>query len=206
MDEEKKLENIGAPSAPAEETTPKETEPLQNPVQKELEKVQTKKSVLSRRERLEFERRKIEEQLAEEDQSEGIVPTVSAEVPEWYRKARAEEAKQTALQMAEAIEDQSERDLTKHHLQNTIRPSGNPSEDLRLARSIVNGVRNTQIAEELARKSAPKTYSSGSGAPAKPADGVFEPNTDEAALMRPPFNLSKEDILKARAEQQRTQE
>lgn len=113
------------------------------------------------------------------------------------KKMEQERAQQTALSMAQNIEDESERELAIHHLQNTIKPSGSAEADFATALTLVNALKNSQILEEVARKSKPKAYSSAAGAPAN-REERFEPTPEEAAMMAS-FNLTKEDILKARA-------
>jgi hypothetical protein len=120
-----------------------------------------------------------------------------------YKKLEQEKAAKTSLDLAGEIQDEDERTLTKHYLTTRIRPSGNPQEDLRFARAAVNSLKNSQIAEEAARKTAPRTTSSGAGNPAKPPEGIFEPTAEEASMMRPPFNLSEADIKKAREQSQK---
>lgn len=115
-----------------------------------------------------------------------------------WRKLEKERSIGSAISLAEQqIQGESERELTKHYLINNIRPSGNPEEDLKLARSLVNSIKNTQILDEVKRKTSPKTTSSGSGAPAK-TEIAFEPTQEEISFMKPPFNLTKEQILEAR--------
>lgn len=122
------------------------------------------------------------------------------------KKRDAELAQKSSLQLADEISDQKERELTKHYLENNIRSTGNPAEDLRLARAIVNSVKNGQIVEDAARKTAARSSGSGSGAPAKGSEGVFEPTPVEQSMMRAPFNLTKEQVLNARKIERETGE
>lgn len=114
------------------------------------------------------------------------------------KRLQAAQASQTALQMAEAIEDSQERELTKLYLKRVV-PSGNPSEDLRFARLAVNSEKNGQILQELDRSKKPPAHGSGTGTPAR-QDGneSFVPTEHERRLMGKPFNLSKEQVLAAR--------
>ncbi len=115
---------------------------------------------------------------------------------EWKRM-QAENASKTALQSAEEIPNETERELVKYHLQNTIKSSGNPSEDLKIARSIVNSVKNSQITQEIARKIPPKQHSSASGVdPKQEQEIIFSPS--ELQLMGAPFNMTKQEIIDAR--------
>lgn len=116
------------------------------------------------------------------------------------KQIQQEQASKTALQMTDDITNETERELTKFHLQNTIRSTGNPVKDYELAASLVNAVKNKQVIEEIARKAPVKTYSSNGGS--APAKEVEQPLTnEELKFMRPPFNLSKEKILEARKAQ-----
>lgn len=192
------------------ETTPEtvSTEtpaPSQDPIEQELEKVSKKGEGRTELEKLQFTKRKLLEREAELLKEQGIAPTEPGDdepVTVGMLKAKErEQAFKTALTLAEEdIQDERERELVKHHLSNTIKPSGNPREDLRVARAIVNSVKNGQIAEELARKGTPSAPSS-SGAPGK-HEAVFEPTPSELAMMRPPFNLTKEDVVKARQKEE----
>ena len=117
------------------------------------------------------------------------------------RRREQLQAEKSALQLAEEIPNETERELTKHHLQNSIKSTGNPQEDLRLARAIVNEVKSRQIAEEVARKTAARNHSSGSSAPAKEDESlIFDQDLtpEELTFMRPPFNVTKQDIMTAR--------
>lgn len=114
-----------------------------------------------------------------------------------FKKFQTVGATKTAKELAASIEDTKERELVIHYLDSISNPD--PNEALRLARLAANSVKNGQIAEELGRNNGARSYGTGAGAPAKQDDGAnFVPTSDEAQLMRPPFNLSKEDVLKAR--------
>lgn len=117
------------------------------------------------------------------------------------RKMEQERSAKSALQLADEIENETERALTKHHLENTIRTSGNPVEDLKMARSLVNAVRNQQITQEAIRKTPAQTHSSSSSAPLNTQKVEPEITAEEMKFMRPPFSLSKEQIIAARPKQ-----
>lgn len=112
------------------------------------------------------------------------------------KKIQQETVVKTALDLADEIPNEMERQLVKYHLENTIKSSGNANKDLELARGLVNSVKNGQILEETLRKPAPKP-ASGGGAPPK-VEQQEEFTSDELAFMRPPFNMTKEQIIKAR--------
>jgi len=154
-------------------------------------------------ERALYARKKIDEQIAtlqgddlDEEEDDDAPVTVGM-----LKQRDAEKAQKTALTLADSIEDEHERDLVKHHLSTTIKPSGNAEQDLKNARAIVNSVKNAQIAEEAARKANPKAHGSPSGAPGKMGD-PFEPTPEEAAMMRPPFSLSQAEVIAARPKAQ----
>lgn len=205
MQDETKVEKTG--------TTPEETpvnpevlEP-QDPLKAELEKVQ-RKEPRSEAEKAAFSLKKNAERVKELGLDPKSILGLDEEVDEErpltvaeFKRMEAEKAQKSALQLAEDIPGEAERELIKYHLNNTIKPTGNPQEDLKLARAIVNSVKNSQIVEEVTRKSEPNRVATNSGSPAK-VEGAFTPTPEESAFMRPPFNLTKEDILKAREKEQ----
>ena len=115
-----------------------------------------------------------------------------------FKQFQKEGAKKTSLELAEEIQNETERELTKFHLENTIKSTGVPSEDIKLARALVNAVKNTQIIEETSRKAVAKAHSNASGVDAKQTK-EFVATIDELQMMRPPFNMSQTQILEARA-------
>ncbi len=161
----------------------------QNRVKKELEKARKPRTA---REKLLYSKKRIEEQLTEledeGDESEAIDDEEDDSKPLTVgdlKRMRKEDAKKSALQMADGIEDEDDRELVKHYIQTKIIPSGNPKEDLEFAQAAVNSVKSRQIAEELARKGKSKSSGSGSGAPARNADdGAFEPTQEEVTMAR----------------------
>jgi len=183
------------------ETTEAKADESQDSLKKELEKVKSQKEGHTKLEKLLFTKKRIEQQLAEFNEESGIENPIDEDenrpvTVKMLKELEAQKAQKTAKEMAEQIADDTEKELVIHHLENSIRPSGNPSEDLRLARAIVNSSKNAQIAEELSRKSVGK-QSGGAGASAT-FEVEFEPTPEEAMMMKAPFNLDKKDILKAR--------
>lgn len=123
-------------------------------------------------------------------------PEANSDIPEWYRKLEAEKAQKTALELADDIENEHERALVKHALENVI-TGGSPTERLRVARGYVNSVKNGQVAEELARKGTPSSGSSaGAPAPKKPTEIELTPQ--EEPFTKPPFNMTKAEIISKR--------
>lgn len=195
-------------SSPSEETveegTQEETQDTQetttqDPLKNELEKVQQRQG-RSKEEKLLYTKKRIEQQLkelgVEEDdieQDDDAPVTIGM-----LKKLQAEQATKTAVQLADEIADQSERALTKFHIENTIRSTGNPKEDFALALALTNAAKNRQILEEQARKGGTKTHASSNGGPAKFTPPEAELTPDELRFTQPPFNLTKEEILKSR--------
>lgn len=175
----------------------------QDPLKKERERIEKKGAGRTHKEKLIFSRKKIDEELAAldgDDAKESDDLDLDDDKPLTvgdFKKLEQKKAQATAVQMADDIEDEDERELVKHHISNTIRPSGNPAEDLKIARAIVNSTKNNQIIEEVSRKRDAKTHSSAAGAAAKRGDDVFTPTAEEANFMRT-FGLSEKDILNAR--------
>ncbi len=186
------------------ETTATETIE-QDPLKTELERVQ-KASKYTEKEKAEHSLKKNAERLKElggdptsilgiekETTDEDDTPlTVGA-----YKKMQQANTAKTALQSADEIANETERELVKFHLQNTIKSTGIPSEDLKLARALVNAVKNTQIIEETTRKGTAKTHSNSSGVDAKQEEEIIY-TPDEQAMMKPPFKLSPKEILESR--------
>lgn len=187
---------------PATDSPKEGEEPSQDPVKQELEKEERKAGGKSELEKLQFTKKKLLERETELLKEQGVEPTIpdNKDVPltvGMYEQLQKQNAQRTALQLAEDIADDHERELAKHYLKTRVVPTGNPQEDLRFALAAVNSVRNGMIAEEVARRGTP-SHGTGGGAPARKPEGVFTPTADEAAMMKPPFNLSQEQIIAAR--------
>lgn len=118
-----------------------------------------------------------------------------------YRELQKQDAKKTAIQLADRIEDADEREKVKSLLKNRFIPSGDPHADLALARSAINAERTTQLAEELARKRGADRNAAGGSADANKEE-EFTPTEQESVFMNPPYKLTKEQILAARAKVQ----
>lgn len=179
----------------------------QDPLKTELERVQT--SGRSELEKAEYSLKKNAERLKElggdpndvlgirtdfADDEDDRPLTIGA-----FKKIQQASSTKTALQLADEIQNETERELTKYHLNNSIKSTGTPSEDLKLAKALVNAVKNSQILEEVARKTDPKKHSSASGADAKQPDELKgELTKEEMMFMKKPFSLTKKQILEAR--------
>lgn len=195
MPEETQVET--APS-PTEETVVEETtEPSQEDLlQAELDRIE-KKPKRSRIETLTYNRDRLDKELADERKKLGI--TDEEDRPLTVREFKAlktEEAFETALTLADSIENETERKLTKFHLENTIKPSGNPETDLKNARLIVNSVKNGQIVEETLRTTKPKAAGTAGGAPPKETQPT-DLTTEEKTMMSA-FKLTEAQVLAAR--------
>lgn len=190
MDPEEKVETPVSPT---------ETEPSQekDPVQEELDRVeaQPKKSKL---EKLEYTKKRIDQQLAEEKAKSGIVeddddrPLTVRE----FKSLQREEAQSTAISLAGEIENEAERKLTQYHLENTIKPSGDAQTDLKNARLLVNAVKNGQVAEEAVRATKARTTGSGAGAP--PKEKQTNELTKEERDYMVAFKLTEAQVVAAR--------
>lgn len=207
------------PSEAAETVEPKETEETpatategaestateQDPLKEELEKVQQKTATKrTKKEKLEFTRDRVLKELADLDGGEGTPPAPAPEDDDDtpltrgdLRKMQEAATTKTALQLAEDITNETERELVKYHIDNTIKPSGDPATDLKIARSIVNAVKNEQILKQAALKPEAQTHSSDGGAPAR-HEPEIQLTPEEIPFSRPPFNLTKADILAKR--------
>lgn len=199
MDEEKKVDTTVSPTEATEVITTSEPSQEKDPVQAELDKVEAGKK--TRLQKLEYTKTRVEQQIAEEKSKAGIReddqdrPMTVRE----FNNLQQEKAKETALSMANEIENEAERKLVIHHLESTIKPSGDPQTDLRNARLIVNAVKNGQIVEETLRRTVPRSTGSAVGAPPKEKQAT-ELTKDEKDLMRA-FKLTEAEVLAARPQE-----
>ena len=208
-----KMEDIVEKPSPTSEEAQVETavkpevETEQDPLKTELEKVQ-KKSKYTELEKAEHALKSTAERLKILGGDPNTILRIEKETPDideddtpltvgMLKKLQQENASKSALEEADEINNETERELVKFHLQNTIKSTGSPKEDLKLARALVNAVKNTQIIEEVNRKTPPKTYSNSSGAPAKQEVEVTYSQA-ELDMMKPPFNITPAQILAAR--------
>jgi hypothetical protein len=208
MEPVKQADITATPAVAPDAGTPAPEPSQPNPLQAELDRVEQHKSGRTKREKLEFTLNRVQQQLAELEGEAGVDATVEVDKTKPVTFAdldRIEHDRENrrAVDLAENIQDDVERKLTIHYLENTIRPSGNADTDLANARAIVNAKRNALIAEEASRGTRPNSFISAPGAPMRPAQEVFEPTAEEQSFMRAPFNLSKEDVIAARNRAQR---
>jgi hypothetical protein len=190
-----------------ETTTEVETE--QDPLKIELEKVR-KSGGKTEREKADFTLKKNAERVKELGGDPADILGIKVEEPDlededekpltvgMFKKIQQAGATKTAIQLAEEIQDETEKELVKYYLENRIQASGNPQEDLRDARRMVNAVKNEQIITEVKRKTKPNTHSNASGANANHDELKGELTRDEMVFLGKPFNMSKEAILKLR--------
>lgn len=200
MNIEQKADIIATPAVAPEAGTPAPEPSQPNPLQAELDKVEEHKSGRTKREKLEFTLNRVQQQLSELEgastptEVDKTKPVTFADL----ERIDSEKENRRAVDLAESIQDEVERKLTIHYLENTIRPSGNADTDLSNARAIVNAKRNALLAEEASRATRPTNFSSAPGAPMNPQAEVFQPTPQEAMMMRAPFNLTKEEVIGAR--------
>lgn len=196
-------------------TTPEteviKTEPSQQtPIDIELEKEKNKTEGRSEAEKAAFSLKKnaerakelgidpaeilgLKKKEVESSFSEDTVVTVGM-----LEKMRREQSQKSAIELAEAITDVKERELTIQYLKTRIVPTGDAEDDLRFARQAVNSIKNGQIAEEIARGTTPKNFSSGAGAPPAKTLTTPELTPSEQQFTRPPFNMTPEEIISKR--------
>lgn len=196
-------EDIKTPSAPsAEEIEAKAKVDAkaaeQDLLKSELEKVKTKKT---QKEKLIYTKNRIEQQLKELDpDAENLESDEDDDKPitrKELKELQARNVTKSALQLADEIENETERELVKHYLNNKIRSSGNPQEDVSDARALANKVKNAKIAEMAnQRPGAVRTSSQGGGMPYVAPEEELSPQ--EVRMMKAPWNLTKKAILDAR--------
>lgn len=185
------------------------TESQEDPLKIELERVRSKKTPQEKaKDSLFFNAQKAKElgidvaevlgiKPKEESVDEDEKPITRKEMEEMLFKAQQGQAIKTAEELANEISDETERELVKFHLDNTIKSTGDAKEDLRLARALTNSVRNTQILEEVNRKPIAKTHSSASGAGMKDVEPTVVLTAEEQAYLATGI-VTKDEILLAR--------
>ncbi len=206
-DLEEKKDVTSAPEV-KEETTEVVT-PEQDPLKIELERVQ-KNGGRTEKDKAEFSLRKTAERVKELGGDPNSILGIKVEEPDpededekpltvgMFKKIQQAGATKTALQLADEISDNTEKELVKYYLENRIQASGNPQEDLKDARRMVNAVKNEQIVQEITRKTPAKTHSNASGVDAKNTEVQGELTSQEKQFLGKPFNMTKEQIIKAR--------
>lgn len=206
MDENIKTEEaVGTVSTDAGKTE----ETSQDPIQVELERVRRPKT---EREKAEYTllhtAKRLSELGADPTEILGIKQETheesSSEVPEWYRREQAKGQEKNALQLADAIPDQYERDLVKHHLETSI-TGGTAEERLKIARGYVNSLRNAQIVEHVVNKPQSKGFSAAPGAPAKetpeaPELSKQEKDMDDWVFKTTGKHMTPDEIRNARGQ------
>ena len=185
-----------------------ETETEQDPLKAERERIaKLKEGGKSELDKALYSKKKIEERIAQlkgespDEKSEEDKPENEDDKPVtigMLKQMRQGEVVTTALTLADEIENENEREITKYHLEHSIKTTGNPQEDLKLARAIVNSVKNAQIAQTVVNKPAVKSHSSESSIQTRSEDKRLELTAEEIPFTKPPFNLSKEAIIKTR--------
>jgi hypothetical protein len=190
------------------ETVQPETETTEDPLKVELERVKGKKTPQEKaKDSLFFNAQKAKElgiDVAEvlgikpkEEVEEDDKPVTRKELEELLFKSRQENANKTAEQLASEIGDEYERELTLFHIQNTIKSTGDPKEDLKLARALTNSVRNSQILEEIERKPQAKSHSSATSGSTANSEHQVTLTHEEQAYLNTGL-VTKEEILLAR--------
>lgn len=184
-------DNLEASASDANELQENE----QDAVKQELERLRPKRT---QEEKLEYNIRRMQEELnkikgVEEPDTDDDVPLTLS----MYKKMQAMNAQQTALDLANSVQDEAERELIKFHIENTIKPSGDAQEDLSRARTLANAVKNSKILEMESRRITPKSFSGSSGAPGNAPKEHITLTAEEAELKRV-GNLTDDDIIFAR--------
>jgi len=190
------------------EETPVETT-TEDPLKVELEKVKSRKTPQEKaKDSLFFNAQKAKElgidvaevlgiKTVEEPVDEDDKPVTRKELEELLLKSQQAQATKSAEQLAGEIENESERELTLYHIQNTIRSTGDAKEDLKLARALTNSVRNSQILEEQARKPEAKSHSSSTSGGTTTSEPTVVLTSEEQAYLNTGL-ITKEEILLAR--------
>ncbi len=99
-------------------------------------------------------------------------PVTTSELRRVIAEMQTGIAEKSALELAESIANPIERKMVQHHIEHTIRPTGNAQNDLALAQSLVNAKRNEVALREQARRGVAKPASSATSAPLKEAPSM----------------------------------
>lgn len=199
MDENIKMEDLieALPSDAQPETTEiVDTEP--DPLKQELERVQKR----TKEEKLEYTLKRVQKQLDDLRREKGFDPEPD-DIDEddkpvtlkMLREMQVKQVQKTAVDLADSIANETERELVKYHIENTINPSGDPETDLKNARILANAVRNQKILDEYSRKTTPPQHSGGSSAPANPPKTAQDLSRDDA-IIKQWGGLSDDEVTK----------
>jgi len=184
------------------------TEPSQTPIEQEIERESKRGGERTEAEKAAFSLKKNAERAIELGLDPSAIlgiqqsqPAVDKDAPltvGMYEQMQKNTAQKSAIELAESIADQHERELTIQYLKTRIVPSGDANEDVRFARLAVNSVKNGQIVEEISRTAPAKHYSSGAGAPPNQAPKEIELTPSEQMFTKAPFNMSAAEIVAKR--------
>ena len=200
------VEENETPAPTAEEIAAKEEAEKQDLLKQELEK---RKSKYTEQEKAEYTLKSTAKRLKEMGKDPAIVLGIKGDetiedddVPDWYRAEKAREATKTALQMADDITNDTEKELVKHYLNNRIVPSGNPKQDFQDALKIVNSEKNAKIIEMAKGKpQAKRAITNGGEIPPGEEEPEFTPE-EEKYRKSGPLHLTDKQILEARKKAQ----
>lgn len=194
MDTETQVEQPVVPTTTTEETTVTPVPSQEDPLQKELDRIETGKR--TQKEKLLYTKQRIDKQLAEMGEGTEVEDENRPLTLKDLRAYTAVAAQETAMSLADEIEDANEQKLVKHYLETTIKPSGDAQTDLRNARLMANAVKNRQIAEEAGRAAHARTSPSAPSAPPRQAGTEPEFTLEQTRLMKG-FGITKEEAVKA---------
>lgn len=199
---------------PVVETPATETVVEADPIKTELENIKKRAPSRTEKEQAEYNLKKIAERLKEiggdpaqalgfnrqEEPSEVTNDDDDAPVTlGMLKKMQQVEASKTALQLAnEEIQGEAERELTAYYLENVIRSTGNPREDLKLARLMTNSVKNEKIMEMQNNRPQAKAHSSSSNLNTNSIPKQTESLTKEEQMILEQGVMTKEEILSFR--------
>lgn len=161
-----------------------------DPAEKKKEKLLRKKGIIN------SELKKLgvddDDDSEEDDEDDDSRPVTMGDL----KRMQAKEVRKSTVQMVNDIMDVGDRTAVAEALQSVV-PSNDPAADFRKAVGIANIDRNSKVLQEAARAVTPRTTRTATGAPSR-REEPFAATPQEAALMRAPFNLTKEDILDVR--------
>tara|TARA_R110000868_G_C10971076_1_gene769960 strand:+ start:9559 stop:10239 length:681 start_codon:yes stop_codon:yes gene_type:complete len=134
----------------------------------------------------------------EEEVGEGDKPITRKEMEEMISKVRQPITK-TATELADEIPNETERELAKYYLENVIKSSGNSTEDLNNAKTMVEAVKLKKQLELQSLRPEVKTHSSANSIQVNHAQVNMEFSAEEKMLLDHSKGLlTKDDILNSR--------
>lgn len=200
-------ENLEDTTASASDAEHLQTNDSQNPLKAELERVRQERPQRTQEEKAIYSYKQKQEELRrlgiDPSVIDGVAPNPERHPDDdatmtvgMFKRFQEEQSVKSAKELLKTIEDPIERELVEFYLDNKVRPSGDPQEDITTARYLAYAKKNDAIVEMSSRKPVAQSHSGASGAPAKsPSQQIGEFTETEKQLLR--NGLTTEDKIRA---------